>query len=56
MVILLALIITTLAILFIATVVLSIGGTLFTVFAADIIVAIFVIWLAYYGLSKRKKK
>lgn len=56
MIILFALIVVTLAVLFIATVVLSIGGTLFTVLAADIIVAIFVIWLVFYALSKRKKK
>lgn len=56
MVILLALIIVTLAILFIATVVLSIGGTVLTVFAADLIVAIFVIWLAFTGLKHKKNK
>lgn len=55
MITLLALIFITVAILFIATFIFSIGGTILTVFAADLIVAVFVIWLVVYYFKKRKK-
>ena len=42
-------------VLAIALSVLSIGGTIFTVFAADLIVAVGFIWL-FYKLLNRKKK
>lgn len=54
MIILLALIFVTVAILFIGAFLLSIGGTLFTVLAADLIVAIFVIWLVVHAFRKKK--
>lgn len=40
----------------IALALLSVGGTIFTVMAADIIVALFVIWLIFKACSKKKKK
>lgn len=45
----------TVAVLFVATFIFSIGGTLLTVFAADLIVAVFVIWLVVYYFKKRRK-
>ena len=40
----------------IALALLSVGGTIFTIFAADIIVAMFIIWLIFKACSKKKKK
>ncbi len=56
MILLFALIFITVAIIFLATAALSVGGTLFVIFASDIIVAVFVIWLAFYCLGKHKRK
>lgn len=46
----------TIIILSIAVLILTIGGTIFTIFASDIIVAVFVIWIIFSLLKKKKGK
>ena len=56
MITLMTLLIITCFIVAIALALLSVGGTIFTVLASDIIVALFVIWLIFKACSKKKKK
>lgn len=55
MIITLALLIMTILLVGAVVVLLGLGGTIFTFFAADIIVAIGVIWLIVHLVRKKKK-